>query len=30
MDVPITLEGFKDTDDRANIKMSLTAFKFKE
>jgi hypothetical protein len=30
MDVPVTLEGFKDTDDRANIKMSLTAFKFKE
>ena len=30
MEVPITLEGFKDTDDRANIKMALTAFKFKD
>lgn len=30
MDVPVMLEGMKDTDDRANIKMELTAFKFKE
>jgi hypothetical protein len=27
--VPVTLEGFKDTDDRANIKMAITAFRFK-
>jgi hypothetical protein len=30
MDVPITLEGFKDTDDRANIKMQIAGFKIKE
>jgi hypothetical protein len=24
------LEGFKDTDDRANIKMEVTGFRFKE
>jgi len=30
MDVPVMLEGMKDTDDRANIKMELTGFKFKE
>ena len=30
MDVSITLEGFKETDDRANIKMEITAVKFKE
>jgi hypothetical protein len=30
MDVPVMLEGMKDTDDRANIKMEVTAFKFKE
>jgi len=29
MDVPITLEGMKDTDDRANIKMEITGLKFK-
>lgn len=30
MDVPVMLEGMKDTDDRANIKMEITGFKFKE
>ena len=30
MEVPITLEGFKDTDDRANIKMEIAGFKFKD
>ena len=30
IEVPITLEGFKDTDDRANIKMALAGFSFKE
>jgi hypothetical protein len=30
MDVAVMLEGMKDTDDRANIKMDVTAFKFKE
>ena len=30
MEVPVTLEGMKDTDDRANIKMEVTGFKFKE
>ena len=30
MDVAITLEGFKDTDDRANIKMEIAGVKFKE
>src|SRR6185503_1107254 len=28
MDVPVMLEGMKDTDDRANIKMEITGFKF--
>jgi hypothetical protein len=30
MDVPVMLEGMKDTDDRANIKMEVTGFKIKE
>jgi len=30
MDVPVMLEGMKDTDDRANIKMEITGVKFKE
>ena len=30
MDVSIQLDGFKTTDDRANIKMEITAVKFKE
>jgi hypothetical protein len=30
MQVPITLEGMTDTDARANIKMEITALKFKE
>lgn len=30
MDVSITLDGFKQTDDRANIKMEVTALKFKQ
>ena len=30
MDVSITLEGMKDTDDRANIKMQIAGVKFKE
>ena len=30
IDVSITLEGFKETDDRANIKMEITGLKFKE
>lgn len=30
MQVPITLEGMTDTDARANIKMEVTAVKFKE
>ena len=30
MDVPVTLEGMKDTDDRANIKMQIAGVKFKE
>jgi hypothetical protein len=30
LDVPVMLEGMKDSDDRANIKMEVTAFKFKE
>jgi hypothetical protein len=30
MDVPVMLEGMKDTDDRANIKMEITGFKIKE
>src|ERR1041385_3234494 len=30
MQVAVMLEGMKDTDDRANIKMDVTAFKFKE
>ena len=28
--VPIKLEGMTDSDDRANIKMEITGFKFKE
>jgi hypothetical protein len=28
--VSVTLDGMKDTDDRANIKMEVTGFKFKE
>jgi hypothetical protein len=28
-EVPITLEGFTDSDDRANIKMEITAVRFK-
>jgi hypothetical protein len=30
LDVPIELVGFKDTDDRANIKMAIAGVKFKE
>lgn len=30
MPVQVTLEGMSDTDDRANIRMEITAFKFKE
>jgi hypothetical protein len=30
MQVNVTLDGFKDTDPRANIKMEIAAFKFKE
>jgi hypothetical protein len=30
MQVQVMLEGMKDTDARANIKMEVTAFKFKE
>jgi hypothetical protein len=30
MPVTMMLEGFKDTDDRANIKMEVVAVKFKE
>lgn len=30
MVVNVTLEGMKDTDDRANIRMEVTGFKFKE
>ena len=30
MQVNVMLEGFKDTDPRANIKMEVAAFKFKE
>jgi hypothetical protein len=30
MDVSVTLEGFTQTDDRANIKMSLAGIKFKQ
>jgi hypothetical protein len=29
MEVPITLERFTDSDDRANIKMEITAIRFK-
>jgi len=29
MTVQVMLEGFSDTDDRANIKMEVTGFKFK-
>ena len=28
--VPVTLDGMSDTDARANIKMEVTGFKFKE
>lgn len=30
MQVPVMLEGMKDSDARANIKMEVTGFKFKE
>ncbi|HKU74397.1 MAG TPA: hypothetical protein VJR02_10780 [Pyrinomonadaceae bacterium] len=30
MQVNVSLDGFKETDVRANIKMEVTAFKFKE
>ena len=30
MQVPVTLDGMTDTDARANIKMEVTGFKFKE
>ncbi|HJP94573.1 MAG TPA: hypothetical protein VJ875_21605 [Pyrinomonadaceae bacterium] len=30
MQVPVMLEGMSDSDARANIKMEVTAFKFKE
>ena len=30
MRVNVLLEGMKETDDRANIKMEVTGFKFKE
>ena len=30
MDVSINIDGFKQTDDRANIKMEITGLKFKE
>ena len=30
MQVPVTLDGMSDTDARANIKMEVTGFKFKE
>ena len=30
MQVNVVLDGFKDTDPRANIKMEVAAFKFKE
>ena len=30
MDVPVMLEGMKDTDDRANIKMLIAGVKFKD
>jgi hypothetical protein len=30
MEVPITLEGMKDSDDRANIKMEITGLTFKQ
>jgi hypothetical protein len=29
MEVPVTLERFTDSDDRANIKMEITAIRFK-
>jgi hypothetical protein len=28
--VPVTLDGMSDTDARANIKMEVSGFKFKE
>ena len=30
MQVNVMLDGFKDTDPRANVKMEVAAFKFKE
>jgi hypothetical protein len=30
MQVPVMLEGMSDADARANIKMEVTAFKFKD
>lgn len=30
MDIPVMLEGMKDTDDRANIKMQIAGVKFKD
>jgi hypothetical protein len=30
MPVQVMLEGMSDTDDRANIKMEVTGFRFKE
>jgi hypothetical protein len=30
MPVAVALDGMKDTDARANIKMEVTGFKFKE
>ena len=30
MDLPVMLEGMKDTDDRANIKMQIAGVKFKD
>jgi hypothetical protein len=30
MTVSVMLEGMSDTDDRANIRMQVTGFKFKE
>jgi hypothetical protein len=29
MEVPIMMEGFTDADDRANIKMEISAIRFK-
>ncbi len=30
MDVQVSLDGMKETDDRANIRMEVTGFKFKQ